>query len=140
MTATNSWTPDDSQREILALGSGHHLVLAPPGCGKTQMLAERVAQAHHAGTDFSDMLCLTFTNRAARGMRERLLTRIGAAHDADSLFVGNVHRYCSKFLFDNGLVPSESAVIDSDDALSILARYFGEDEEQAKANGSRRKK
>ena len=139
MTATNSWTPDDSQREILALGSGHHLVLAPPGCGKTQMLAERVAQAHHAGTDFSDMLCLTFTNRAARGMRERLLTRIGAAHDADSLFVGNVHRYCSKFLFDNGLVPSESAVIDSDDALSILARYFGEDEEQAKANGSRRK-
>ena len=139
MTATTTWTPDDSQREILALGCGHHLVLAPPGCGKTQMLAERVAQAHHAGTDFSDMLCLTFTNRAARGMRERLLSRIGSDHDTGSLFVGNVHRYCSKFLFDNELVPSESAVIDTDDALSILARYFGEDEEQAKANGSRRK-
>ena len=43
------------------------------------------------------------------------------------MFVGNVHRFCSKFLFAEGLVPAESSVIDEDDAVSILARYLGED-------------
>ena len=135
---TNSlWTPDASQQRVLSAGTGYHLVLAPPGCGKTQMLAERVADARLNGVEYGDMLCLTFTNRAARGMHERLQSRIG--EDATELFVGNVHRFCSKFLFDNSLVAAESAVIDDNDAISILARYLGEDEQGVMANGSRRK-
>lgn len=90
------WTPDKSQQEILDIMSGQHLVLAPPGCGKTQILAERIRQALANGVKADDMLCLTFTNRAARGMRERVDLRVGK-DKAEDVFVGNVHRFCSRF-------------------------------------------
>lgn len=123
-----SWTPDASQREIIGIGSGCHLVLAPPGCGKTQILAERIRIALNGGVRAEDMLCLTFTNRAARGMRERINERVGES-ESEGVFVGNVHRFCSRFLFENGVVPSESAIIDDDTTTSILARYLDEDED-----------
>ena len=120
----------EQQRVIEATG-GHHLVLAPPGCGKTAVLAERIAYAHEHGVPFSDMACLTFTNRAARGMRERIEQRLGGNQQVsalDDLFVGNVHRFCLHFLFDNGIVPAHTAVIDTDTSISIIADYLGEDE------------
>ena len=44
----------EQQQVIEALG-GYHLVLAPPGCGKTAVLAERIVWAHEHGVDFADM-------------------------------------------------------------------------------------
>lgn len=123
----NSLTPDQYQTEVIQASGGYHLVLAAPGCGKTQILTERIRKAHEQGISFDEMLCLTFTNRAARGMRERIETHINDEEIAE-LYVGNVHRFCSKFLFDNSLVPAESSVIDDDDAFSILARYRDDDE------------
>lgn len=123
----NSLTPDQYQTEVIQASGGYHLVLAAPGCGKTQILTERIRRAHEQGISFDEMLCLTFTNRAARGMRERIETHINDEEIAE-LYVGNVHRFCSKFLFDNSLVPTESSVIDDDDAFSILARYRDDDE------------
>ncbi len=127
------------QQQVIRAAGGHFLVLAPPGCGKTAVLAERIAWAHRQGVPFSDMACLTFTNRAARGMRERIQQRLGTDADAraqsdatdpdiDDLFVGNVHRFCLHFLFDNGLVAEHTAVIDTDTSISILADFTGEDE------------
>lgn len=133
-SAATSFTPDPCQQEVITAQGGFHLVLAPPGCGKTQILTERIRHAHDAeGIAYSDMLCLTFTNRAARGMFERITANIHDDGVAD-VFVGNVHRFCSKFLFANGLVAAESSVIDEDDAISILARYLGTDEYQILAN------
>ena len=114
-------------------------MLAPPGCGKTQILTERIRYAHDSeGVEYKDMLCLTFTNRAARGMIERITQNI-ADDDVRDVFVGNVHRFCSKFLFAEGLVAAESSVIDEDDAVSILARYLGEDEYLVQSNYNRRR-
>ena len=132
------FTPDPCQREVIDAQGGFHLVLAPPGCGKTQILTERIRRAHDTeGVAYADMLCLTFTNRAARGMAERISANISDA-DVQEVFVGNVHRFCSKFLFGNGLIPAESSVIDEDDAVSILARYVGEDELYVLQNFKRR--
>ena len=123
-----TFTPDPYQREVIDAQGGFHLVLASPGCGKTQILTERISRAHDVeGVEYADMLCLTFTNRAARGMLERINANIADSGVGD-VFVGNVHRFCSKFLFANGLVAAESSVIDEEDAVSILARYTGEDE------------
>lgn len=133
-----SWQPDATQQAIIDCHSGYHLVLAPPGCGKTQILAERIRRAHGQGVAYGDMLCLTFTNRAARGMRERIATSI-ADRGADEVFVGNVHRYCARFLFENGIVPAESAVIDDDTMVSILAMYLQEDELAVLGNPKRRR-
>ena len=102
------------QQEVIEADGGYHLVLAPPGCGKTAVLAERIAWAHSQGVAFADMACLTFTNRASRGMRERIFERLGtdrtAAGTLDELFIGNVHRFCSQFLFQNGIVAEPTGV------------------------------
>lgn len=137
-TVPQEWIPDDSQQRIIGLHGGWHLVLAPPGCGKTQILAERIRQAHERGVPYGDMLCLTFTNRAARGMRDRIQTRL-ADKDTGQVFVGNVHRFCSRFLFDYSIVSKESAVIDDDTSMSILAMYMGEDDVQVLGNPHRRR-
>ena len=128
---------DLSQQRVINARQGYHLVLAPPGCGKTQILTERIRKAHEEqGVSYEDMLCLTFTNRAARGMRERIRAHLeGPA--ASEVYVGNVHRFCSKFLFEQGLIAAESSVIDDEDTVSILARYLDEDEQQVSGDSRR---
>ena len=134
-----TFTPDPSQQVVIEVDGEYHLVLAPPGCGKTQILTERIRTAHDKQqVDYKDMLCLTFTNRAARGMRERIEQYISDTSVAD-VFVGNVHRFCARFLFENSIVPAAASIIDEDDSISILARYLNEDEYLVKASGKRRR-
>ena len=134
-----TFIPDESQKRVIDITRGHHLVLAPPGCGKTQILTERVRRAHAVGgIDYADMLCLTFTNRAARGMFERIESHI-SDEDVSKVYVGNIHRFCSKWLFEEGCVPAETSIIDDNDSFSILATQLGEDEARVMENGSRRR-
>lgn len=122
-------TLDESQRTVVLAQDGRHLVLAPPGCGKTHILASRVRWAHSHGVGFEDMLCLTFTNRAARGM----INRIGEVMDGEDLgplHVGNVHHYCSRFLFEQQVVPADSSIVSDEETISILADYTHDDEER----------
>ncbi len=120
------------QREVIEATGGCHLVLAPPGCGKTAVLAERIAWAHQQGVNFQQMACLTFTNRASRGMRERIYERLGEQLEDGSelgeLFIGNVHRFCSQFLFHNNIVAEQTSILDTDTSISILADFMNEDE------------
>ncbi len=91
---------DFSQQSLVELDHGSALVLAGPGCGKTHILARRILHANTmSGIAFSEMLCLTFTNRAAREMKSRIESLSG--HNAADLFVGNIHRFCLRFLFEN---------------------------------------
>ena len=99
---------DNKQRAAINASNGHYLVLAPPGCGKTDILTERIVRAHSDGVAYEDMLCLTFTNRASRGMKNRITQRLG--EDASQIYVGNVHRFCSNFLFSNALIPENTVV------------------------------
>ena len=110
---------DPWQQEAIAVSGGRHLVLAPPGCGKTDILTERVVHAHGCGVEYGDMLCLTFTNRAAKGMAQRIADRTGNPVP-DDLFVGNIHRYCSQLLFNSGLINHNSAIIDEGDVENIV--------------------
>ena len=135
---TRGWVPDECQQKVIDAQRGMHLVLAPPGCGKTQILTERIRKAHDEGVAFEDMLCLTFTNRAARGMADRISANITDEGAAD-VYVGNVHRFCSRFLFSNGIVAAESSVIDDEDAFSILARIMNDDEYDITMNNRRRR-
>ena len=125
----NNYTPslDKYQVPVVVASQGYHLVLASPGCGKTHILAERIRYARERGVKYEDMLCLTFTNRAAREMTNRIQKVVGG--DFSELMVGNVHRFCSKFLFEQGRIPADSAIIDDEEAVSIIADYRNEDEE-----------
>ena len=139
------------QQEVVRASGGCHLVLAPPGCGKTAVLAERIVWARRQGVPFSSMACLTFTNRAARGMRDRITERMSQlegqtagggslTEGLDALFVGNVHRFCSQFLFQHGVVPEHASVIDTDTSISILADFLDEDELTVQGDNKQRQR
>lgn len=75
------------------------------------------------------MLCLTFTNRAARGMINRI-GEVMAGEDLGPLHVGNVHHFCSRFLFEQQVVPADSSIVSDEETISILADYTHDDEER----------
>ena len=69
---------NDVQREALAWNKGPALVLAGAGSGKTRVIVERIInliEEHHV--EPRRILALTFTNRAAKEMKERVETRLG---------------------------------------------------------------
>lgn len=99
------------QQAVVDIDSGRHLVLAPPGTGKTQMLTERVKRALANGVAAEEMLCGTFTIRAAAEMEARIRAETGLDDKALPL-VGNLHHICHRFLFGNHLVPQSRQVVD----------------------------
>lgn len=114
-------TYDSEQMQAIEAQGGSYLVLAPPGCGKTDILSERVLRARASGVPDEQILCLTFTNRASRGMRDRV--RLKLAGEPCNIFVGNVHRYCSHLLWDNNLVSESTAIIDDDEIADLLLAW-----------------
>lgn len=110
---------DSFQQAVIEISSGKHLVLAPPGCGKTEILTERIRFAMEHGVEAKDILCLTFTNRAARGMQERIEERFSSS-DVKKLYVGNLHRFCYKFLLDEGVLPESISILDEEEARDLI--------------------
>ena len=110
---------DDAQRRVITASQDYNLVLAPPGCGKTEILTHRIINARGEGYRFDDMMCLTFTNRASRGMIERIKANIKDPNVVD-MSVGNLHHFCSRFLFANELLPLDTSIIDELDVEDIL--------------------
>ncbi len=112
----------DEQRAIVEVAEGRHLVLAPPGSGKTEMLSQRIRTALAGGVPPERMLCATFTNRAAFEMRERVVAEGGTGPLPD---VGNLHHFCERFLRQVGLLHSGRHVVDEveqrDMAREVLA-------------------
>lgn len=115
---------DSRQEYICNLHGSHYLVLAGPGCGKTHILAQRVFIAHEAKNEaFADMLCLTFTNRAAREMQQRIENYLG--YRPDGLFVGNLHRFCLHLLFENEIIHPDTSILDDDDFEAYTEGLYG---------------
>lgn len=124
---------DSNQQAIVELAHGNTLLLAGPGCGKTHILARRIFHANSVlGIPFEDMLNVTFTNRAAREMKARITAYLG--YEPAGLFVGNMHRFCLRFLHQNNLVPDDMSVLDEDDQLDFLLNVLHIPNEYAVSN------
>ena len=104
------------QQKIVDLDSGQHLVLAPPGTGKTELLVHRIIKALDSGIPQEKIACLTFTNRAAKNMVDRIEKAIGE----NDIFIGNIHRFCSKFLRQNDVIPQIISMLDEEDQILLL--------------------
>ncbi len=83
--------PDPDQEEVITSGGGHAIVTAGPGAGKTFTLVRRVL--HVMAATGGPCTVITFTNRAADEVRERL-----AARGAGEVFVATFHGYCLHWL------------------------------------------
>jgi len=81
---------NDAQRAAVEHPAGPLLVLAGAGSGKTRVLTERVGRLLEGGLQPDHLLAFTFTNRAAREMRERIERRVGA-EAGRRLWVGTFH-------------------------------------------------
>lgn len=115
---------DEHQQHIIEMHGHASLVLAGPGCGKTHILAKRVFYAHaQLGIPYTDMLCVTFTNRAAREMQQRIEAYSGCR--PSGLFIGNIHRFCLRFLHQNGIIKPETSVLDEEDQREFLMDVLG---------------
>ena len=108
------YTPE--QQKIIQLTKGNHIVLAPPGTGKTEILSQRILFALDNGYKPEEMLCLTFTNRAAKNMKER----VERLYKSDNLFIGNIHSFCEKFLKEKHIIPATTSILDEEDTNLLV--------------------
>lgn len=97
------------------------MIVAGAGSGKTRVLTYRIAWLLDQGADPYSILALTFTNKAAREMRERIEKVVGGA--AKSLWMGTFHSVFSRILRANAErlgFPQSFSIYDTDDAKSLI--------------------
>ncbi|MCA9189454.1 MAG: UvrD-helicase domain-containing protein [Pirellulaceae bacterium] len=109
----------EAQQAAVTHVVGPLLILAGPGSGKTRVVTYRIAHLLSEGIPSDQILALTFTNKAADEMRQRLR---GMIPDA-GVWIGTFHRFCSRLLRSYapmvGLAENFT-IYDTDDSLSVL--------------------
>lgn len=112
---------NEPQREAVLHTNGPLLIFAGAGSGKTRTLTHRIAHLIGSGVPAPRILAVTFTNKAAREMRERLEKLIG--RDAGRMWLGTFHALCAQMLrMNGGLIGLDSrfVIFDSDDASRVM--------------------
>ena len=113
---------NDRQREAVLHEGGPLLIFAGAGSGKTRVLTHRAAHLIYArGVSPHNLLAVTFTNKAANEMKERLRRLLGSRHW--DLWVGTFHSICARMLRQDGErvgVPSSFVVFDESDQLALM--------------------
>lgn len=117
-----------TQREAVAFGEGPLLVLAGAGSGKTRVLTHRVAHLIGRGAaEPFEITAVTFTNKAAREMRERAAALIDAGPSLGGAFVGTFHRWALDILRrwpEAAALPKRFSIIDSDDQRGLMNKIL----------------
>ncbi|HRR05716.1 MAG TPA: UvrD-helicase domain-containing protein, partial [Victivallales bacterium] len=85
------------QEKAVKTINGPVLVFAGAGTGKTRVITHRIAFMIYKGINPLNIAAMTFTNKAAKEMRERLFTLI-PQKDAKDVFLGTFHSYCARLL------------------------------------------
>ncbi len=119
---------NEPQRQAAENTEGPVMVIAGAGSGKTRVLTYRIAYLLSKGVDPFHILALTFTNKAAREMKERIAQLVGASR-AKSLWMGTFHSIFSKILrieSDKLGFPTNFTIYDTDDSKRLLRAIIKE--------------
>ncbi|MFR2616196.1 ATP-dependent helicase [Parabacteroides goldsteinii] len=117
-----------SQREAVEYNEGPSLVIAGAGSGKTRVLTYKIAYLVHLGLAPQSILALTFTNKAAREMKERIAAITGD-QTARRLWMGTFHSIFSRILryeAEHIGYPSNFTIYDTTDSKSLLKAIIKE--------------
>ena len=131
---------NEPQREAVLHKDGPIIIIAGAGSGKTKVLTTRIAHlmGHH-GIDAFNILALTFTNKAAKEMKERVEKVLGNS-EARNLYIGTFHSVFARILRAEATklgYPSNFTIYDTDDAKSVIKTVINElelDDKQYKPN------
>ncbi|MEZ6054988.1 MAG: UvrD-helicase domain-containing protein [Planctomycetaceae bacterium] len=112
-----------SQRQAVSHFDGPLLVLAGPGSGKTRVVTRRIAHLVESGVPPSQILAITFTNKAAEEMSERVKAILPAAR----VWVSTFHRFCARLLRRHASVvglESNYTILDTGDQKTAMRRVM----------------
>ncbi len=116
---------NEQQKEAVMHIDGPCLVIAGAGSGKTKVLTTRIAYLMEQGIPDYKILAITFTNKAAKEMRERLNILVPDNH----VFVGTFHSFGLKIIRENlehlGMTKNFT-ILDSEDVLSLIKKIMKE--------------
>ncbi|HLT41074.1 MAG TPA: UvrD-helicase domain-containing protein [Sphingobacteriaceae bacterium] len=120
-------TLNPSQRSAVEQIKGPVMIVAGAGSGKTRVITYRVAHLIRSGVDPFSILVLTFTNKAAREMRERIMSVVG--NEAKNIWMGTFHSVFARILrveAEHIGYPSNFTIYDSDDTKSLIRTILKE--------------
>src|ERR671913_1293637 len=120
---------NEPQREAVTHKDGPLMIIAGAGSGKTKVLTTRIAHLmsyHHI--DSFNILALTFTNKAAKEMKERVERTLGNS-EARNLYIGTFHSVFARILRAEAPrlgYPNNFTIYDTDDAKSVVKTVVNE--------------
>ncbi len=130
---------NEPQRQAVLHKDGPVMIIAGAGSGKTKVITTRIAHLMSLGVDPFNILALTFTNKAAAEMKERI-ERILGGTEARNLYIGTFHSVFARILRAEATklgYPSNFTIYDTDDAKSVIKAIVNEfnlDDKQYKPN------
>jgi len=119
---------NDRQKEAVLHKDGPIMIVAGAGSGKTKVLTTRIAHLMSQGVSAFNILALTFTNKAAKEMKERVERTLGNT-DARNLFIGTFHSVFARILRGEAQhlgYDRNFTIYDTDDAKSVLKTVINE--------------
>ncbi len=119
---------NDAQKAPVLHKEGPLMVIAGAGSGKTRVLTYRIAYLMEQGIDAFNILALTFTNKAAREMKQRIADLVGGS-EAKNLWMGTFHSVFARLLRSDGPklgYPSNFTIYDTQDSQRLIASIIKE--------------
>jgi DNA helicase-2/ATP-dependent DNA helicase PcrA len=119
---------NEPQKEAVLHINGPIMIIAGAGSGKTKVLTTRIAHLMFTGVDAFNILALTFTNKAAKEMKERVEKTLGN-NDARNLYIGTFHSVFARILRAEAHrlgYPNSFTIYDTDDAKSVIKQVVNE--------------
>lgn len=118
---------NEPQRQAVECTEGPVMIIAGAGSGKTRVLTYRIAHLLHLGADAFQIMALTFTNKAAREMKNRIAVLAG--NEARNLWMGTFHSVFARLLRADAErlgYPSNFTIYDTDDSKSLIKAILKE--------------
>jgi len=119
---------NERQKEAVLHLKGPLMIIAGAGSGKTKVLTSRIAHLMNVGVDAFNILALTFTNKAAAEMKERVEKALGNT-EARNLYIGTFHSVFARILRAEASklgYPQSFTIYDSDDSKSVLKQVIND--------------
>lgn len=119
---------NEVQKQAVSTTEGPLMIIAGAGSGKTRVLTYRIAHLIDKGIDSFNILALTFTNKAAREMKERISSLIGGT-EAKNLWMGTFHSVFARILRVEAQklgFPSNFTIYDTQDSVNVIKKVIAE--------------